>query len=136
MLPTKEQLIQHLLDKMTNQDIAIIYGTTFQKIIQLIKKNDLNPNELRMVNKFIVYEHWLNGEIIYVGSGLWYRCRRYSNRRNSEHRELMQEGKLAYKIIGEFENEVDARTYEAELIKKYKIIGQVKFNKKVGKGLT
>lgn len=31
MLPTKEQLIQHLPDKMTNQDIANIYGTTFQK---------------------------------------------------------------------------------------------------------
>lgn len=135
LLPTKEQLIHHLSDKMTNQDIAKIYGVSFQKIIQLIKKYGINPNELRKVNKFIVYEHWLSEIVVYVGSGVWYRCRRYSNRRNSEHRELMQEGKLTYKIIGEFENEVDARTYEAELIQIYKIIGQVKFNKKVGKGL-
>ncbi|MGZ9815651.1 hypothetical protein ACXM0N_06935 [Peribacillus simplex] len=63
MLPTKEQLIQHLTDKMTNKDIAIIYETTFQKIIQLIKKNDLNPIELRKVNRFIVYEHWYNGKV-------------------------------------------------------------------------
>jgi hypothetical protein len=50
MLPTKEKLIQHLSDKMTDQDIANIYETTFQKIIQLIKKNKLNPNELRKVD--------------------------------------------------------------------------------------
>ncbi|MFJ7684335.1 hypothetical protein [Peribacillus butanolivorans] len=71
MLPTKEQLIQHLSDKMTNQDIANIYGTTFQKIIQLIKKHDLNPKELRKINKFVVYEHVLNGMVVYVGSGVW-----------------------------------------------------------------
>ena len=53
MLPTKEQLIQHLSDKMTNQDIAKMYGTTFQKIIQLIKEYGINPNELRKVNKYI-----------------------------------------------------------------------------------
>ncbi|MET3321694.1 UNVERIFIED_ORG: DNA-directed RNA polymerase specialized sigma subunit [Peribacillus simplex] len=34
MLPTREQLILHLSDKMTNQDIANIYGTSFQKVIQ------------------------------------------------------------------------------------------------------
>lgn len=33
MLPTKEQLIEHLTDKMTNQNIAEIYGFTFQKVI-------------------------------------------------------------------------------------------------------
>ena len=61
MLPTKEQLAHHLSEKMTNQDIANIYGTTFWKIIQLIKKYGLNPKELRKVEKYIVYEHWLNG---------------------------------------------------------------------------
>lgn len=34
---------------MTIQDIAEIYGTTFQKVIQLIKKYKLNTNELRKV---------------------------------------------------------------------------------------
>jgi hypothetical protein len=42
-----------------------------------------------------------------------------NNRRNSEHKKLMQEGKLIYKIIGEFEKEEDARTYEDKLIQKY-----------------
>lgn len=129
MLPTKKELIQHLSDKMTNQDIANIYGVTYQKIIQLIKKYGINPNELRKVNNYIVYEHWNDGEVVYVGSGVWYRCRRYTNRRNSEHRKLMQEGKLIYKIVGEFGIEEKARKYEAHLIKKYKQIGQAKFNK-------
>lgn len=114
---------------MTNQDIAKIYGTTFQKIIQLIKKYDLNSNELRQVNKYIVYEHWFNGEIYYIGSGVWYRCRRYTNRRNSEHRQLMHNGILTYKIVAEFEKEEDARHYEHQLIKKYKKLGQAIFNK-------
>ncbi|MFD4819528.1 hypothetical protein [Peribacillus butanolivorans] len=131
MLPTREQLMLHLSTKMTNQDIAIIYGTTFQKIIQLIKKNDLNPNELRKVNKFIVYEHWYNGKVVYVGSGVWYRCRRYKNRRNSEHVHLMESGKLEYRIVGEYEKVEDARKHEAVLIQKYKHLGQAKFNKKM-----
>ncbi|WP_144505914.1 hypothetical protein [Bacillus mycoides] len=131
MLPTKEQLIQYLYDKMTNQDIAKIYDITFQKVIQLIKKYKLNPDELRKVNKFIVYEHWLNNEVVYVGSGVWYRCRRYTNRRNSNHRQLMQDGNINYEIVGEFDREEEARDFEVRLIKKYKKLGQVKFNKQV-----
>ncbi|UYV53460.1 hypothetical protein [Priestia megaterium] len=129
MLPRKEELIEHLSNKMTNQDIARIYGTTFQKIIQLIKKYDLNPNELRRVNKYTVYLHLFNNEVVYVGSGVWYRCRRYTNRRNSEHKQLMRDGKIEYKFVGEFDREEDARNYEKELIKKYKELGQAKFNK-------
>ncbi|MEB4859756.1 hypothetical protein [Priestia megaterium] len=129
MLPTKEELIEHLINKMTNQDIAKIYGVTFQKIIQIIKQYNLNPNELRKVNKYTVYFHLLNGEVVYVGSGVWYRCRRYSNRRNSEHKQLMQDGKIEYKFVGEFDREEDARNYEMELITKYKNLGKAKFNK-------
>ncbi|MDY0943413.1 hypothetical protein [Priestia megaterium] len=129
MLPTKEELIEHLSNKMTNQDIARIYGVTFQKIIQLIKKYGLNPNELRKVNKCTVYLHLLNGKVVYVGSGVWYRCRRYTNRRNSEHKQLMKDGKIEYKFVGEFDREEDARSFEKELIKKYKKLGQAKFNK-------
>lgn len=129
MLPRKEELIEHLSNKMTNQDIARIYGTTFQKIIQLIKKHDLNPNELRRVNKYTVYLHLLNNQVVYVGSGVWYRCRRYTNRRNSEHKQLMKDGKIEYKFVGEFDREEDARRFEKELIKKYKKLGQAKFNK-------
>ena len=131
MLPTKEQLILHLSAKMTNQDIAILYGTTFQKVIQLIKKYELNQSELRKVEKYIVYEHLFNGEVVYVGSGVWYRCRRYTNRRNSEHVHLMEIGKLEYRIVGEYEKVVDARKHEARLIQKYKQLGQAKFNKKM-----
>ncbi|MED3983483.1 hypothetical protein P4646_05260 [Peribacillus simplex] len=131
MLPTKQQLMEHLLDKMTNQDIAKIYGTTFQKVQQLIKKYDLKPKELRKDDHYIVYEHWLDGKVIYVGSGLWYRCRRYTNRRNSEHKQLMKEGKVTYKIVDEFREVGKAREYEAKLIKYYKQLGQAKFNKKV-----
>ncbi len=40
----------------------------------------------------------------------------------------MEEGKLQYKIVGEYEIEKDARKYEAELIKKYKQIQQASFN--------
>lgn len=76
------QLIQHLSDKMTNQDIENIYDTTFQKIIQLTKKHKLNQKELRKVDKHIVYEHWCNEEVVYVGSGVWYCCKRYTNRGN------------------------------------------------------
>lgn len=131
MLPTKEELKHHLMDKMTNQDMAKLYGISFQKIIQLIKKCDLNPSVLRKVDQYIFYEHWLNEEVVYVGSGVWYRCRRYTNRRNSEHRQLMKDGILHYKIVAEFEIEEEARKYEAELIKKYKQIQQVKFNKHI-----
>ena len=130
MEPTKEQLIQYLSDKMTNQDIAKIYGTSFQKIIQLIKKYDLNQNKLRKVDNYIVYEHWLDGEVLYVGSGVWYRCRRFTNRRNSVHRKLMEEGKIEYKIVAEFEIEEDAREYEIQLINKYKELDQAMFNKR------
>ncbi|MEH6986196.1 hypothetical protein V7061_30005 [Priestia megaterium] len=125
----KQELVEHLSNKMTNQDIAKIYGTTFQKIIQLIKKYDLNTNELRRVNKYTVYLHLLNSQVIYVGSGVWYRCRRYTNRRNSDHKQLMKDGKIEYKFVGEFDLEEDARNYEKELIKKYKELGQAKFNK-------
>ncbi|MGE7185590.1 helix-turn-helix domain-containing protein [Peribacillus sp. NPDC006672] len=131
MMLTKEQLIQHLSDKMTNQDIANIYNVSFQKIQQLIKKYRLNQKELRKVNKYIVYEHWLKGEIVYIGSGVWYRCRRYKNRRNSEHVHLMVSGKLEYRIVGEYEKVEDARKLEAVLIQKYKQLGQAKFNKKM-----
>ncbi|ACK60443.1 TPA: hypothetical protein ACGW6Y_003976 [Bacillus cereus] len=131
MLPTKEQLIQYLSDKMTNQDIAKIYDITFQKVIQLIKKYKINPNELRKVNKYTVYEHWLNHEVVYVGSGVWYRCRRIYNRRNSVHRQLMKDGNIDYKIVGEFDKEEEARDFEFRLIKKYKQLGQAKFNKQV-----
>ncbi|WP_226579886.1 hypothetical protein [Halobacillus litoralis] len=132
MLPNKEQLIEHLSNKMTNQDIAKIYGTTFQKIIHLIKKYEINPNDLRKVNQYIVYEHWIKEEVVYVGSGVWYRCRRYTNRRNMEHVSLMKSGKLEYRFVGEYEKEGDARVHEIELIRKYKRIGQAKFNKEIG----
>lgn len=131
MLPTKEQLIQHLSDKMTNQDIATIYNITFQKVLQLIKKYKLNQNELRKVDKYIVYEHWVDGEVIYVESGVWYRCRRYTNRRNTEHRKLMEQGKIEFKFVGEFSCRNEAYISEAKLIKKYKQINQAKFNKQI-----
>ncbi|MEH7578714.1 hypothetical protein V7199_21710 [Priestia megaterium] len=129
MLPTKEELIEYLSNKMTNQDIANIHGTTYQKIIQLIKKYKLDPNQLRQANKYTVYLHLLNGEVVYVGSGVWYRCRRHINRRNSEHKQLMQDGKIEYKFVGEFDREENARNYEMELIEKYKRLGKAKFNK-------
>jgi hypothetical protein len=128
MLPNQEKLEQHLLDKMTNQDIAKIYGTSFQKIQQLIKKYKLNQNELRKIDKFIVYEHWLERGVLYVGSGVWHRCRRYKNRRNTQHRMMMEEGKIQYKIVAEFDDKDEARKYEAMIIKRYKEIGQAKFN--------
>ncbi|PAL05753.1 hypothetical protein [Peribacillus simplex] len=131
MLPTKEQLIQHLKDKMTNQDIANIYGTSFQKIIHPIKKNGINPNELRKENTQIVYEHEFNGVVVFIGSGVWYRCRRYTNRGNLEHKKLMQEGKLTYKFLAEFDSKKEARQYEAKLIRKYKEQGLCTFNKRM-----
>ena len=131
LLPAKEQLIQYLSNKMTNQDIAKIYDITFQKVIQLIKKYKIDPNELRKVNKYIVYEHWLNSEVVYVGSGVWYRCRRIYNRRNSVHRQLMQGGNINYKIVGEFDKREIARDFEIRLIRKYKQLGQAKLNKQV-----
>jgi hypothetical protein len=128
MLPTKEQLTGYLINKMTNKNIADIHGTTFQKIIQLIKKYELNPNKLRRTDYFIVYEHWCDDEVVYVGSGVWYRCRRYTNRRHSEHRALMKERKITYSIVSEFLIEEDAKKFEVNLIKKYKQKGQARFN--------
>jgi len=128
MLPTKEELKQHLLDKMTNQDIANIYGTSFQKIIQLVKKYNLNPNELRKIDKQIVYEHWLDGKVVYVGSGIWYRMRRSSTRRNIEHKHLMEQGAIKYKIVAEYDSIQEAREHEEKLILRYRSLGQCKFN--------
>ncbi|MEK3855734.1 hypothetical protein [Cytobacillus sp. FSL H8-0458] len=133
MYPTKEELVKHLSYKMTNQDIARLYGISFQKVIQLIKKNKLIPSELRKVKKYVVYEHWYNGEVIYVGSGVWYRCRRYTNRRNKVHVQLMTEEKIEYRFVGEYDLLEDARIHEAILIQKYKKIGQARFNKKMEK---
>lgn len=131
MLPTKEELKQHLLEKMTNQDIAKIYGTNFQKVQQLIKKYNLNQDKLRKVDKQTVYLHLIGGEVVYVGSGNWYRCRRYTNRRNKKHKELLKEGKVEFIFVEEFDDVKEARAYEAKLIKKYKRLGQAKFNKQV-----
>jgi hypothetical protein len=131
MLPTKDELEQHLINKMTNQDIANLYGVSFQKIIQLIKNHNLNPDELRKVHNFIVCEHLLNNEVVYIGSGVWYRCRRHTNRRNSEHKQLMKDGKLSFKIVAEFDKEEEARELESELIRKYKRKSEAKFNKKL-----
>ncbi|MBN8211087.1 hypothetical protein JI666_20335 [Bacillus sp. NTK071] len=131
MLPTKEQLIKHLSDKMTNQDIALIYKISFQKVIQLIKQNNIDSDELRKINQYIVYEHWFNEKVIYIGSGKWYRCRRHSNRRNSTHKSLMKEGKINFKIVAEFNEEKKARSLEKDLIRRYKEIGQANFNKQV-----
>ncbi|ARK29059.1 hypothetical protein BkAM31D_03895 [Halalkalibacter krulwichiae] len=41
----------------------------------------------------------------------------------------MKEGKLKYKFVGEYVSEKDARRAEAKLIRKYKQLGQAKFNK-------
>jgi hypothetical protein len=130
LYPKKEQLIRHLSDKMTNQDIARLYGISFQKVIQLIKKFEINPSQLRKVKMYVVYEHLHNGIVIYVGSGVWYRCRRYTNRRNKEHVQLMKEGKIEYRFVGEYEQLEQAGKNEAILIKRYKQLGQAKFNKK------
>lgn len=131
MLPTREELKHHLLDKMTNQDIAKIYGTTFQKVQQLIKKYNLNPDKLRKVDKQVVYLHLIKGQVVYVGSGKWYRCRRYTNRRNKEHKQLLKEGKVNFIFVKEFDDVKEARCYEAQLIKNYKKLRQAKFNKQV-----
>lgn len=131
MYPTKTELIQFLSEKMRNQDIAKEYGLHFQKVIQLIKKHKLNPEELRKTDKFIVYEHHFKNKVVYVGAGLWYRCRRSSNRRNLEHRKLMEAGEIKYQIIGEYETREEARQKEVLLITKYKKLGQAKFNKQV-----
>ncbi len=41
----------------------------------------------------------------------------------------MKEGKIEYKIVGEFDKVEEARQFEAHLIKKYTQLGQAKFNK-------
>lgn len=70
MFPSKESLEQYLKEKMTNEDIAKIYGLSFQKVIGLIKKYQLDPNQLRRTDQYIVYLHREDGEVVYVGSGV------------------------------------------------------------------
>jgi hypothetical protein len=41
---------------------------------------------------------------------------------------MMEEGKIQYKIVAEFDDKDEARKYEATIIKRYKEIGQAKFN--------
>lgn len=113
---------------MTNQDIASQHGVTFQKVQQLIKTNGLNANELRRVDKYIVYLHLIDGEVVYVGSGKWYRMRRSSTRRNLEHKSLMEKRKLQYKVVAEFDVLKEARLYEEKLILRYRSLGQAKYN--------
>src|SRR5690606_41347775 len=112
MLPTKEELKQLLRDKMTNQDIASIYGVTFQKMIQLVKKYELDANKLRRIDKQIVYEHRCDGQVDYVGRGTWYRMRRSSARRRIEHKQLMEQGLIEYKIQAEYDNVHKANEHE------------------------
>ncbi|WP_232225594.1 hypothetical protein [Oceanobacillus manasiensis] len=116
-------------DKMTNQDIAEIYGVKYQKIQQLIRKHKLNTNELRKVDKQIVYEHWYKGKVVYVGSGKWNRMTS-SSRRNLEHKKLMQDGLIKYKIVKEFNDVQYVREYENKLITRYRSLGKADFNLK------
>ncbi|MEK4966374.1 hypothetical protein MKX29_01490 [Cytobacillus sp. FSL R7-0696] len=88
MFPTKDELKLHFANKMTNQDVAKKYGISFQKVIQLGMEYELEPGKLRKTNEYVVYEHWHNEEVVYVGCGLWYRARRYTNRRNMDIRNL------------------------------------------------
>ena len=128
MLPTQENIKELLVQKYTDKQIAQTYNLHFQKISALIQLYGINPNILRKTDKFIVYEHIHNCKIIYVGSGYWYRCRKYTNRRNSIHRQLMASGKVEYRIVGEYDTRDEARKVEIELIQKYKKIGQAFFN--------
>lgn len=43
----------------------------------------------------------------------------------------MQDNNIEYKIVGEFDKREVARDFEVRLIKKYKQLGQAKFNKQV-----
>ncbi|MFB7121433.1 hypothetical protein ACFU39_23435 [Bacillus tropicus] len=43
----------------------------------------------------------------------------------------MKDGNIDYKIVGIFDKEEEARDFELRLIKKYKQLGQAKFNKQV-----
>ncbi|WP_214710125.1 MULTISPECIES: hypothetical protein [unclassified Exiguobacterium] len=129
MFPSKESLEQYLKEKMTNEDIAKIYGLSFQKVIGLIKKYQLDPNELRQTDQYIVYLHREDGEVVYVGSGVWYRMRRYTNRRNVDHRKMMQSGDLEYEIVAEYSERRDALIHEQRLIHYYKNKNLARFNK-------
>lgn len=77
--------------------------------------------DLYKINKnyYYVYEHWLDGQIIYVGKGKLDRA--FSPNRNLEWKERVKEnsGVVDVVIKGYFENEEDAFSFEKLLITKH-----------------
>lgn len=70
-------------------------------------------------NYYYVYEHWLNGEVIYVGKGKGDRA--FHNKRNELWNDKVKGNFkfLEVKIRGYFKEEQDAFDYEEMLINKY-----------------
>lgn len=88
-----------------------------------------------MINKYCVYEHWLDGECIYVGSGL-VSNKRYNPKykRNHVYEEVVKNRRQDIKVIivKYFDNKEDSVSFEEAITRKYREKGYAKCNLKNG----
>lgn len=78
--------------------------------------------------KFYVYEHWLNGECLYVGKGSGKRAFDFKQRREDYKNLLCKFGdEIEVKIVKNFDNEEDALKFEKELQIEHFKNGHVKY---------
>lgn len=83
--------------------------------------------EILKENKYYVYEHWLDGVCIYVGSGSVKNKRHSPNiKRNNfyEEKTLNRKHDIDVRIIKTFNDKIESLKFEEELTLKYKELGQ------------
>ncbi|WP_027956349.1 NUMOD3 domain-containing DNA-binding protein [Halobacillus kuroshimensis] len=87
-----------------------------------------------MEEKYYVYTHELDGEIIYVGKGSRYRAKNFGHRRE-KWKEIVSDKEHLIKvdIVGWFQDEMQAYATEEELIRYYKKQGLCKANVSIGR---
>ena len=76
---------------------------------------------------YYVYAHCIDGEYIYIGKG----CKMRAIKSMYQRFEKDIYDKVEIKILARFENEIDALTYEKEMIDYYKSLGQCKYNDEI-----
>ena len=76
---------------------------------------------------YYVYAHIIDNKYMYIGKG----CKSRAMNSMYERFEKEDYDKVEIKILARFENEIDALTYEKEMIDYYKSLGQCKYNDEI-----
>lgn len=108
-------------DKRKNRDVGRKKNGKYNHLNEDLTKKE----RLGDFDGYYVYAHYIGEEIVYIGKG----CRDRINQTISRKYDLLDLTKG--KILKRFNDETQALNYEKEMIEKYKIIGQCKYNDEV-----